>query len=194
MADPAFYAAREECKTMKRAVIAFAIMIGVALGHAQKKANDEQGVRDFIARWNSAYTSLDAERLAKLETDDYEMVDRFGHWIRTEGPSFNERLWELTFRDIYRGKPGPARNIESIRFMSPEVAVVQARANHPNGVLLDDGTQIPPFWEINTYTLVHTKSGWRVALLNIHNQMAPGTEGAGQHVPNASTTGNENSK
>ena len=179
---------------MKRAVIALAMVIGVAQGHAQATTNDQQGVRDFMARWNTAYTSLDATALAKLETDDYEMVDRFGHWIRTEGPGFNERLWALSFRDVYHGKPGPARNIESIRFLGPDVALVQARANHPNGVLLDDGTQIPPFWEINTYTLVHTEAGWRVALLNIHNQMTPETEGAGQHVPNASAVGNEKNK
>ena len=97
--------------------------------YAQTSTNDEQGVRDFIACWNAAYTSLDAATLAKMETADFELIDRFGHWIRTEGPEFNERLWALTFKDIYHGKPGPARNIESIRFMGPTVAVVEARAN-----------------------------------------------------------------
>ncbi|HZQ97162.1 MAG TPA: hypothetical protein VFA67_19275 [Candidatus Sulfotelmatobacter sp.] len=149
-------------------------------------AGDESEVRDFVARWNAAYISLDAKALARLETPDYEMVDRFGHWIRSEGPEFNERLWAMTFKDIYRGKPGPARTVESIRFFSPQVAVVQARANHPDGVTLEDGTHIPPFWEINTYTLVKTDAGWRVALLNIHNQINFGDEGVGQHVPDAS--------
>jgi ketosteroid isomerase-like protein len=154
--------------------------------HAQTASADEQGVRDFIARWNAAYTGMDAKSLAALETPDYQMVDRFGHWIRSEGPTFNENLWAMTFRDIYRGEPGPARQIENIRFLAPSVAIVQARANHPHGVTLDDGTKIPPFWEINTYTLLRTGSGWRVALLNIHNQIDPGTEGAGEHVPTAS--------
>lgn len=153
---------------------------------AAPRSSAEGEIRDFIARWNTAYTGLDAKALAALETPDYEMVDRFGHWIKSEGPEFNERLWELTFREIYRGKPGPARTIESIRVMAPGVAVVQARANHPDGVTLDDGTHIPPFWEINTYTLIKTGAGWRVALLNIHNQINPGAEGAGQHVPDAS--------
>jgi hypothetical protein len=49
---------------------------------------------------------MDAKALASLETADYEMVDRFGHWIRSEGPEFNERLWVMTFKEIYRGKPG----------------------------------------------------------------------------------------
>jgi ketosteroid isomerase-like protein len=174
---------------IKRAAMAFAMMIVIAQTYAQTSTNDQQGVRDFIARWNAAYTSLDSATLAQMETADYELIDRFGHWIRTEGPEFNERLWALTFKDIYHGKPGPARNIESIRFMGPTVAVVEARAYRPDGVLLDDGNRIPPFWEIDTYTLVKTEGGWRVALLNIHNQITPGTEGAGAHVPDASAAG-----
>lgn len=170
----------------KLAVIAVLLSVMVSLRETAV-AEDEAGVRDFIARWNAAYTGLNAKALASLETADYEMVDRFGHWIKSEGPEFNERLWTLAFTEVYRGKAGPARQIESIRFLAPNVAIVQARANHPDGVTLDEGTHIPPFWEINTYTLIQTDAGWRVALLNIHNQINFGDEGPGQHVPNASS-------
>jgi hypothetical protein len=61
------------------------------------------------------------------------MVDRFGHWIESDGREFNQRLWAMTFKEIYHGKPGPARTIKSIRFLTPQVAVVQARANRPDG-------------------------------------------------------------
>jgi hypothetical protein len=50
-------------------------------------------------------------------------------------------------------------------------------------VTLDDGTQIPPFSEIDTYTLVKTPGGWRVALLNIHYQIDPRMEKPGERVP-----------
>lgn len=153
---------------------------------AQSPANDEAGVRKFIDNWNAAYTTMNAKDLAALETADYEMIDRFGHWIKSEGPQFNERLWQEGFTQIYRGKPGPPRQVESIRFLSPSVAIVQARANHPEGVTLDDGSKIPPFWEINTYTLVKTDAGWRVILLNIHNQIGPDEEGPGQKLPDLS--------
>lgn len=173
---------------IRRAVLVLTMAFAASHAYPQASGNDEAGVREFIARWNTAYTTLDSGALARMETPDYEMVDRFGHWVKTEGPEFNERLWALTFREIYHGKPGPARTIESIRFMAPTVAIVEARANHPDGVTLDDGTHIPPFWEINTYTLVKTDAGWKVALLNIHNQINPGTEGTGQHVPDASAS------
>lgn len=154
---------------------------------AQPPTNDDAGVRQFIDRWNSAYTTMNAKDLAALETADYEMIDRFGHWIKSEGPQFNENLWHAAFTEIYRGKPGPPRQIESIRFLAPNIAIVQARANHPDGVTLDDGSKIPPFWEINTYTLVKTDAGWRVALLNIHNQIGPEDEGPGQKLPDFSS-------
>jgi ketosteroid isomerase-like protein len=172
---------------MRKSLIA-GILICAGFVDLQARASgaDESGVREFIAQWNKAYTGMDALALAALETPDFEMVDRFGHWIKPEFPGFNEKLWALTFNDIYHGKPGPARQIEGIRFLAANVALVQARANHANGVTLDDGTHIPPFWEIDTYTLVKTSNGWRVSLLNIHNQIGPGTERPGERVPNGS--------
>jgi len=170
----------------RKAAFTALLIIVFAQAHSQSSTTDERGVRDFIARWNAAYTGLDAAALAALESDDYEMIDRFGHWIKSEGPESKQRLWAMTFKEIYHGRPGPVRIIESIRFMVPNVAVVQARANHAEGVVLDDGTRIPPFWEIDSYTLVKADAGWRVALLNIHNQIDPSAERPGEHVPNAS--------
>ena len=134
------------------------ISTGIATAAA---INDHQEIRSFMARWNDAYTHLDTAALAAMETPDFEMVDRFGHCIKSEKPEFNQRLWAMTFNQIYHRKPRPARQIESVRFMGPRVAIVQARANHPDGVTLDDGTRIPC-------------SG--SSTLNIHNQMSPGTE------------------
>lgn len=172
---------------MTRLLALAALLFMPAVPAVAQSANyDEAGVRQLIERWNKAYTSMNAKDLASLETSDYEMIDRFGHWIKSEGPQFNENLWQAGFTQVYRGKPGPPRQIESIRFLAPNIAIVQARANHPEGVTLDDGSKIPPFWEINTYTLVKTEAGWRVTLLNIHNQIGPGGEGPGQKIPNIS--------
>jgi hypothetical protein len=171
---------------LRRLALALTVSAFIAGIPAWAAVDPETEVREFISRWNAAYTGLDAAALASLETPDFQLVDRFGHWIQSEGPEFNRRLWALAFQEIYRGRPGPARRIESIRFMAPAVAVVQARAWHPDPIVLDDGTHIPPFWEINTYTLIDTTSGWRVSVLNIHNQIDPGVERPGEHVPDAS--------
>lgn len=51
--------------------------------------------------------------------------------------------------------------------------VVQARAYWKDIIVLDDGTQIPPHGEIDTFVAVRNGGVWRVASLNIHNQMPP---------------------
>jgi hypothetical protein len=62
----------------------------------------EGEIRNFIAGWDAAYTRLDADELAKLETPDFQLVDRFGHWIESEGggvqPGKSTR--------VSRGRPG----------------------------------------------------------------------------------------
>lgn len=147
-----------------KAILAVSLVVMLAEANGQRLRKDVAGVRSFIARWNAAYIGLNAKALASLETPDYEMINRFGHWIKSEGPEFNQQIWAATFTEIFRGKPGPARTIESIRFVAPNVGIVEARANHPDGVTLDDGSHIPPFCEINTYALIQTDGEWKVAL------------------------------
>jgi uncharacterized protein (TIGR02246 family) len=149
---------------------------------SQSGIAEDPGVRQLIAQWNAAYRRLDAKALAMLETPDFEIVDRFGHWVRSEGPEFNEQLWAGTFRDIYRGKPGPERTVQRVRMLTPEVALVQA-TTHWEEVVLDDGTRIPPHGEIDTFVLVKQGGAWRIAAMNIHNQMPPGRERPGERVP-----------
>ena len=154
---------------------------------AVASANDEKGVRDFIARWNAAYTGLDATTLATLETPDFQFVDLFGHWIKSEGPEFNRRLWAMSFDEIYQRKTRAGPQCREHPVYGASRRDRSGTRNHWDGVTLDDGTHILPFWEINTCTLIKTNAGWRLALLNIHNQINPGTEGVGQRVPKVST-------
>jgi uncharacterized protein (TIGR02246 family) len=149
---------------------------------AQSTIPEDPAVRELIARWNAAYRKLDARTLASLHTADVEIIDRFGHWVRSEGPEFTERLWTMTFRDIYKGKPGPERSVRNVRMLSPDVALVQATTQWDE-VVLDDGTRIPPHGEIDTFVLVRRDGAWRVAAINIHNQMPPGRERPGERVP-----------
>jgi hypothetical protein len=110
------------------------------------------------------------------------MIDRFGHWLVPKDRSEIENVWSWAFGNIYKGKPGPARQIERIRFLTPEVAMIEARAHHAEPTVLDDGNVIPPFWEINTYVCVNRGGEWLVAAHSIHNQINPEMEGAGSKI------------
>ncbi len=143
---------------------------------------DEEGVRDLIARWNNAYRTMDAKALAASNAPEFEIIDRFGHWIQPKDRPEMEKLWAWTFQEVYKGKPGPDRHIENVRFLVPDVALVEARAYHADPTVLDDGKVIPPFWEINTYVCVNRGSEWLVAAHSIHNQISPEMEGAGSRI------------
>ena len=59
----------------------------LAAAQERAAASDESDVRHLVARW-----SMDATAVASMKTPDYEMVDRSGHWIKSNGPEFNQRL------------------------------------------------------------------------------------------------------
>jgi len=40
-------------------------------------------------------------------------------------------------------------------------------------ITLDDGTRIPPYGEVDTLTVVNKNGTWKVAWIDIHNQMLP---------------------
>ncbi|GEM_PF-3490881 len=143
----------------------------VAVG--QDNNRQERAVRDLLARWNTAYRSLDAKALSALQTPDFEIVNRLGQWTPTSSTLQNEQMWAWAFTNIYKGKPGPDHKIERVRFVSSDVALVQARAYWNDVIVLDDGTRIPPHGEIDTFVAVRKARVWRVAALNIHNQMPP---------------------
>ncbi len=143
----------------------------LAFGQAHNR--EDRGVRDLIARWNAAYRSLDAKTLAALQTPDFEIVNRLGQWTPNASTVQNEAMWAWAFANIYKGKPGPDHKIERVRFLSRDVALVQARAYWTDVIVLDDGTRIPPHGEIDTFVALRQAHVWRVAALNVHNQMPP---------------------
>jgi len=156
-----------------RMLLALLAVVAFSAG-ASAKPNDERAVRELIERWDAAYRSLDAKALAALETEDFELVDRFGWWTKVRSREQNGRMWAWVFESVYRRKPGPKHTIESVRFVSSEVAIVQASADWP-ALTLPDGTAIPPHGEIITFVVVKQKKTWLIASQNTHNQM-PGDE------------------
>lgn len=154
-------------------ILTLVICLCSLLAFGQKQSANERGVRDLIGRWNAAYRALDAKALAALQTPDFEIVNRLEQWTPNSSTAQNEQMWSWAFTNIYKGKPGPEHTIERVRFLSHDVAVVQARAYWNDVITLDDGTRIPPHGEIDTFVAVRSARTWRVAALNIHNQMPP---------------------
>ena len=134
---------------------------------------DEQAVRSLIEQWNAAYVGLDAKKLAALHTPEFDIVNRLGQWTHKSSIVDQEKMWDWAFKFIYKGKPGPRHTIEKVRFESPTVATVLTRAYWQDVITLDDGTKIPPHGEVDSFTVVKEQGTWKVAWLDIHNQMPP---------------------
>jgi uncharacterized protein (TIGR02246 family) len=134
---------------------------------------DESAVRDIIERRNTAYHNLDAKTLASLLTPDFRFVDRFGDNILSKGPEFNERMFAWTFKEVYKGKNPPQHSIVSLRFVAPEVAVVQTQCEWPE-IKLDNGYKVPPHGEVDTFVVVKQQGEWKINVWTIHNRFADG--------------------
>jgi uncharacterized protein (TIGR02246 family) len=141
-------------------------------GSAQT-TSDEQAVRKLVEQWDAAYVALDAKTLANLFTPEFDIVNRLGQWTHKSSNVEQEALWAWTFRVIYNGKPGPSHTIEKVRFLTPEVACVLIRGYWKDVITPDDGTKIPPHGEVDTLTIVKLHGIWKIAWIDIHNQMPP---------------------
>jgi uncharacterized protein (TIGR02246 family) len=157
---------------MKRLIL-MSIFLGINLAAFAQSASDEQAVRTLIEQWDAAYLKLDAKTLASLNTPEFDIVNRLGQWTHKSSNADLEKMWAWTFQVIYKGKPGIDHRIRKIRFHTPDVASVLTHGYWADVIALDDGTKIPPHGEIDTFTVVRKNGTWKVAWIDIHNQMPP---------------------
>ena len=116
---------------------------------------------------------MDGQAMAELSKPDYSIVNRTGFWIQASDRSETAELFNTTFREIYKGKPGPEHKIEQVRFIHADVAEVYLSAFWPDEITLDDGQRIPPHGEIVLLTMVRQEGSWRIATESVHNYEAP---------------------
>ena len=127
-------------------------------------------IRTLISQRVEAYQDLDAKRLAALETPDVEIVDRFGELHLPSGRNENEKLSSDAFAILSRNTPPPTVTIGRIRFLQPDVAVVQVSWRFTEGILLVDGDRIPPFSQVDTFVVIKLQGVWLVIAHNMQEQ------------------------
>lgn len=140
-------------------------------GHRpNSKTAEEKDVRALMSRWIEAYQDRNAKRLAALEVPNVEIVDRFGQLHLPAGRKENEQLWSDTFEMMSRGSQPPTVTIDRIRFLRPDIAVVQASWEFPNGIFLVDGERIPSFSQVDTFVVIKSQYVWLVAAHNMQEK------------------------
>ena len=160
-------------KLARLGLLTYVVISVVALASDQQptsKPKGESAVRLLISRWSEAYEALDATRLVALETPDVQVVDRFGVLHRPSGRSDNEKLWSDSFEVVARNAAPPIITIEGIRFLRPDVALVQASSRFTKGISLVDGDRIPPFSQTDTFVVMKSQGRWLIAAHNMQEQ------------------------
>jgi uncharacterized protein (TIGR02246 family) len=132
--------------------------------------NDESAVRTLILDWVEAFQECDARRLAALEIQDVETVDRFGEVHRPSGRKDNEKLWSDAFEMESKKNARPTAAIDRVHFLRPDVAVVRVSWRFAEGILLADGERFPAFLEVDTYIVIKSHGSWLIATHNMQEK------------------------
>lgn len=130
----------------------------------------QTGARDLIRSWCSAYVHSDPERLAALEMNDVETVDRFGDWHHFTAPKDRRRFWKEGF-DMIKSKEFDATcAIEHVRAIRSDIVIVQARVSYDQGISLKGGDRILPFSEIHSFVVMKVDDLWLISVQAIVQQ------------------------
>jgi uncharacterized protein (TIGR02246 family) len=108
-------------------------------------AGEEQAIRSVLARFYDGWNEHDADKMVSAYAEDIDHINVFGEWQKGRA----------TVRDeLARLHAGPLRSsqktyrIEKIRFLKPDVVVVQASSHSLNGD------------NIGTYVMEKQKGNW----------------------------------
>lgn len=133
-----------------------AVLCAGAQVKSQDKAsspNEEQAIRAVLARFFEGWNTHDADKMVSAYAEDIDHIDVFGEWHKGRETMRNE---------LARLHAGPLQNsqkkfvIEKIRFLKPDVAIVQVSNESQTGT------------NLGTYVLEKQKEGWRtVSFTNV---------------------------
>jgi uncharacterized protein (TIGR02246 family) len=118
------------------------------------RAEDETAIRDLVARYVAAREARDASAIRALFTDDIDQLVSSGEWRRGRDGVVSGTL-ESSART--RGRRTIA--VESIRFVSPDVALADGRYQIENQT---DGTT-RRMW--TAFVMVRREDGWKMAAI-----------------------------
>jgi len=121
---------------------------------AQSLQADESAIRAIEAAYDSAWNAGDLVSILQLLTDGVVIINPYGE--TTIGRDEVERFFAALFEGVAKGSTH-ASQIWAVRFVTPDVALVDAEA-----VISNFGPGPEPVRHSFTDVLVRTVNGWRI--------------------------------
>ena len=133
-----------------------------ALARAQGSTADEAALKDLQKQYDAAWNAGDAAKAAALYADDGTFVDEQG--METRGRAAIEK----GFAQVMSESKGAtfAGTVDTIRFIRPDLALVQGTFNVTGGGMPPEGFK-------GHYLAVAAKQGGSWKILAVHNAAMP---------------------
>ena len=160
--------AKRACSRARGLVLVSVCCASVALGWtptvvaqsvpASRDTTEVPAIRTDFARFYEGWNAHDVAQMVSVYADDVDQVNVFAEWHRGK---------QAIADDLRRFHAGPAKNsrktytVEKIRFIKPDVAVVQVRSLSAVG-------------NLGTYVMVKESGDWRtVSFTNVGYALRP---------------------
>ena len=133
---------------------ALLLCVSVLAQDPRTHAPDEASVKNLVARYNAARNGKNPTAIRALLTEDADQLVSSGQWRRGREQLVQGMLLSS------RTTPGDRTlSVEAVRFLSPDVALADARYE----IAGTAGADSRRMW--STFIAVRTPDGWRLAAI-----------------------------
>jgi uncharacterized protein (TIGR02246 family) len=161
---------------MKKTLLLCALLILVPMvcsTQAESASQDEDALKKVMRQWLDSFEKRDANLRNVLLTEDTVFINAFG--LEREGKENVSAFWKELFATGTFDQSKLTITQEKIRFLRPEVAIVDRFEEVTGQVGPETGKSLAPRSVHLTFILTKTSKGWLVAYYRAGDLRNPAT-------------------